>query len=504
MKVAYFLDVPIGLGGAGNLLLQQAALMSELYDVIIVIPEDEEGNYNIEYVRRCERHNMPYRCIQYYTAYRFSMVDFMGAIKSVCDIERFAQKENIELFHSVQLNIAVEYVSRKLRIPHLMDIYQLQEDEFKICSADIYPQYHLCDSELYSECWSRHLGVVSRCVRPVAPLSYIKRKNAYPKERLRILMLGGVCARKNQLAAIKAVEVCSSMGNKVELLIAGSLDDDYAEECRRYVEKEHLGQSVIFCGFISDIRPLLESCDCLLCASTDESFPSSIVEALTYDLTIISTPVAGVPEIFIDRENAFISTDFSAEGICKSILDSLTYYNAGRINGLHKNTEVTWKEYFERSLVRNQIDSYYKEIIINESYKSIRPFFDARRETLEIAALLEGIDDEGEKWIHQKYLYYAFIKRRLCHGYIYIWGAGKLGKLAVGILGRICPELKVIAFIDTYKRGFYLGKKVVGIEDIPIGTEQFYSISFGRGREAAISILKEKGVRLNERLWEIP
>ena len=42
MKVAYFLDIPIGLGGAGNLLLQQAVLMSELYDVIIVIPEDQE------------------------------------------------------------------------------------------------------------------------------------------------------------------------------------------------------------------------------------------------------------------------------------------------------------------------------------------------------------------------------------------------------------------------------------------------------------------------------
>lgn len=348
------------------------------------------------------------------------------------------------------------------------------------------------------------MEITSKCVRPVAPLENIKKKELHSKEQLKILMLGSVCERKNQLTAIKAVEECKSLGEKVELHIAGSLDDDYAEECRMYARERDLGQAVTFYGFVSDIIPLLESCDCILCASNDESFPSSLVEALTYGLTVISTPVAGVPEIFTDKVNAFISTDFSVKGIRESILDSMMYYKTGKIADIHENAERTWKNHFERSLVRGQIDSYYKEIIANRFYRSTQPFLTAREEAHEIAVLLDGIDDGGEKWIHQKYLYYALIRKRLSHGKIYIWGAGKLGRLAVAILERICPELKIIAFIDSCKKGLYLGKKVVGIEDVPIQAEQFYSISFGRNREEAISILKVRGIGLNEQLWVIP
>ncbi len=62
MKIAFFLDIPNGLGGAGNLLLQQAILMSELHDVMVIIPTDNEGNYNIEYANRCKKNKMEFLC----------------------------------------------------------------------------------------------------------------------------------------------------------------------------------------------------------------------------------------------------------------------------------------------------------------------------------------------------------------------------------------------------------------------------------------------------------
>lgn len=79
-KIAYFLDIPKGLGGAGNLLLQQASLMAGLYDVIVVIPVDGEGNCNDEYVRRCKINNLPYIGIQYETAHNFYLIDFTGGV----------------------------------------------------------------------------------------------------------------------------------------------------------------------------------------------------------------------------------------------------------------------------------------------------------------------------------------------------------------------------------------------------------------------------------------
>lgn len=51
MKIIYFLDIPMGLGGAGNVLLEQAKIMSRIHDVVIAIPCTKAGKINLEYER---------------------------------------------------------------------------------------------------------------------------------------------------------------------------------------------------------------------------------------------------------------------------------------------------------------------------------------------------------------------------------------------------------------------------------------------------------------------
>lgn len=504
MKIAFFLDLPWGLGGAGTLLLKQASLMSELYDVIVVIPANYQGVPNLEYQRRCEQYHLPYVGIQYVSAFNFlKLEDFHGAMESAAAIEEFARREKITFFHSVQVNLAVEYVSRKLKIPHLMNSYQLREEEFKFCPGDIYPHYHLSDSLLYSERWSRQLGMQSKCSRPVALLDEVKRKESYPRNGIRILMLGVVCNKKNQLTAIKAVEKCIGQ-TQIKLDIAGGLDGQYAEECRRYVAEHGLNDRVTFHGFVSEIAPLLESSDCLLCASVDESFPSSIVEAVTYDLTIISTPVAGVPEVFTDQENCFLSRDFSQEGISESIAKCLEYYKNGDIHKIHEKEQETWLRNFAPDVVRKQIDSYYKDILENPVFGSLEPFAALAEEVRQTEELLSGMDDNGEKWIYGKTLYYSILRKHLREGRIYIWGAGSRGKVAFEILRRICPKLETVAFIDSHKAGTYCGIPVIKADSIPIEKNNYYGISFAKGKDEAILYLERQGLVFNRQILHIP
>lgn len=503
MKIAYFLDIPKGLGGAGNLLLQQAVLMSEIHDVMVVIPSDKEGNYNIEYANRCEKYQVPYTYIAYKTAYAFSLIDFTAAMKCVYEIEKFAVKEQIDFFHSVQLNIAVEYVSRKMDIPHLMDIYQLEKEEFKLCLEDIYPHYHLCDSLLYSNRWSRELGIESRCIRPVALLDKIRRKDSYIQKKIKILMLGSLCKRKNQLTAIKAIEKCSHYC-EIELHIAGEFDNNYSKECFQYVEEHDLKERIFFHGFVSDVECLLENSDCLLCSSVDESFPSSIVEAVTYDLTIISTPVAGVPELFINKKNSFISQDFTYQSISKCILECREFYKNEKIRDIHSNAEKTWLDNFDRKMVRKQIDKYYQDIMINRNEIDLLPFLKMEKLVSPINYLLKGVNDMGEKWIYEKDLYYTVIKKNLDGKKLYIWGAGTRGKVAYEIIRRICPQAQVLAFIDTYKEGSYLNIPIVKFESVSINIDYIYCISFAFGASVVIEYLTDKGLQMNKQIWKIP
>lgn len=495
--------MPYGLGGAGNLLLQQARLMSDIYNVTIVIPMDKNGNFNTEYARRCDQYQMPYTTLRYDTAFSFSFIDFISAMESVEGIEKFAKENNITFFHSVQLNIAVEYVSRKLKIPHLMNIYQLAEEEFITCPGDIYPQYHLCDSLLYANRWHQQLGIESRCVRPVALFEKIQKKSTYIKEKIKILMLGDVCARKNQLEAIKAIRNCIQLYD-IELHIAGTIDKNYGDECKRYVENHNLDHFIFFHGFISDICPLLEENDCLLCTSIDESFPSAIVEALTYDLTIISTPVAGVPEIFIDKKNSFISKDFTYQSITKSVLECLSYYKYGYIKEIHMNSENTWKENFHRNIVRNKIDDYYHDILGGKQNFYLNSFYSVGQMIWSIKSILNNIDDMGERWIHSRYLHYLAIKKVINTKGIYIWGAGKRGKLTYEILKAFGYTDQIVAFVDQFKKGIYCSIPINKIEDIQVDKNKIYCISFAIGNDNAIQYLEKKGLELNRQIWNMP
>ncbi|GFI15519.1 hypothetical protein IMSAG249_02371 [Lachnospiraceae bacterium] len=502
-KIAYFLDAPKGFGGAGNLLLEQARLMEDLYKVVVVIPMDTDGIKNEEYEKRCEKYGLSYIGLKYGTAYNFMDLGYTGAMRSVAEIEEFARKEEITFFHSVQLNLAVEYVSRKLKIPHLMNIYQLQEKEFKICPADIYAKYHLCDSNMYSDLWQRRLNISSRCIRPVALQDEFRKKKTYIKDKIKILMLGAVCERKNQMAAIRAVEAC--MGSyKMELRIAGDAGSDYAEECISYAVEHTLSENIIFHGFVSDIMPLLEECDCLLCTSVDESFPSSMVEALTYDLTIISTPIAGVPEVFVNNHNAFVSMDFSVSGIGESVRECMECYANGEINRIHQNAEDTWKSNFDRRLVRQQMDSYYKSILADKNFKSVDIILDMKEEICRTEERLSEVDAEGEEWVYTRSLYYMFLNKNLCGKETYIWGAGKLGRVTLSVLERIFPDLKVMAFIDSHKTGEYCKIPIIKPSDVPIREDASYFISLARERSRVIRYLEIRGLELNTQIWCMP
>lgn len=506
MKIAYFLDIVKGLGGAGNLLLNQAVLMSELYDVIVVIPADNKCVPNKEYLKRCQKSKIKYVTIGYNTANSFIMVDFASAMESVQAIEEFALHEKINFFHSVQLNIAVEYVSRKLGIPHLMNIYSIHKDEFKLFKYHIYPRYHLCDSNVYSNIWGKNLNIKSRCIRPISPLINIRKKNIYCNEKIKMVVIGNMYPYKNQLTAIKAFEKCRGYNGNIELHVLGSTEGAYAEECIQYVKDNMLDNSVFFHGFVSDVSQYLETMDCILCASTRESFPLSIVEALTYDLTVISTPVAGVPEVFVNKENAFISKDFSQESISESIVECLEYYKNGRINEIHENAFKTWQENFEREHVKQEMDLYYKEIMAQDVKNDIGIFSEIEQKVKEIEKYINDLfGDIGEQKPYFSHgLYYLIVKEKLSKGRIYIWGAGKRGIKAYRLLKCLCPDLIIEAFADGSKEGFIDGIPIIKTETLPIRKKCFYCISFAAGTEAAICFLEEKGLTLNEQVWLLP
>lgn len=497
MKIAYFLDIAHGLGGAGNVLLERAYLMSALHNVIVVVPCDEMGVGNGEYIRRCQNRNLKYEVLPYVTSWNFREVNVLAAEKNRRVISDFAKSEQIELFHSVQLNVTVEDVARQLQIPHVMDIYQLADWEFMTKQGDIYPCYVISDSLKYAKVWRRQLDAQTWCVRPTAPLETQQSQNTHEIKKWKFLMLGAVCGWKNQLAALGAIH-CLHNDYDVYLTIAGDKNGTYGKKCQSYITEHHMEAYVEMTGFVKDIRPLLRQNDCILCTSIVESFPSSLVEALTYGLTVVTTPVAGVPELFRNQYNCFMSRGFEADEIYESMKACIEAYKSGAIKGVYENAAKTWQENFAPAIIQGQLGEIYayvkEDALKKRSYSKLD---DMVNKAIRMRQHL------GESTDHL--LYYAYIDKMIPHsGRILLWGAGKNGKRAYELINRLWHDGNILAFIDTNGEGTYCGLDIIRPDMIGKYAPDVIFICFASGREEVISYLEQVGYQMNRNVFILP
>lgn len=505
MKIAYFFDVPDYFGGAGSLLLKQAKLMSEIHEVLVVIPVNKDGTENIKCANWCDLSGLRHIGLEYTTAFRFRDIDLLNSVDSVDEICQLIEEEKIEFLHSAQINVAVELASRKENIPHLMNIYQLEENEFLFSQTDIYAHYHLCDSKKYSEIWKKNMDLVSDYMRPLSPIKKMRECKIGKKECYTIIMLGVLCERKNQLTAIRAVE---QLQKKISLrmIIAGDFDNTYGKKCVEYVNNHGLQDMITFRGFVSDVGALLEEGDWFLLTSIDESFPSSIVEAVSYGLAIITTPVAGIPEVFKNGKNAFVSEGASVEDVTCLIEDCYNNCIDGRIAGIQSNAAETWRREFAPDNHKERLNDYYLSIVSDyySGGKERHVDLDLIKE-VENTAKLIGQRDKDSLFFRRKAFYYNYLLKNVHkqgNKKAYIWGAGMLGKIAYEFLKNFASSVDVIGFLDGNKEGEYQGLPIYnpGIMDWE-NSDCLVFIAYGGDVQSSVKQLEQKGFVLAENVW---
>ena len=494
MKIAYFLDNQEHLGGAGNLLLQYARLMSNYHDIIVIIPVNEDGSKNEEYVSRCETYGIKYSFLPYRTAYNFEVVDIIRASEQYHCISDFLKKELIELVHYVQLNATVELAARENGIPTLMSVFQLKNEEFKLKCGDLFSKYHLCDSNRYSRAWEKYAGVVSECIRPISPIDDFLVNTEEEFEQLTFLVLGRVCTRKNQLAALKIIGKLNKE-YPVKLIIAGELIEAYSEECQDYVRNNNLTDIVEFRDFVSDIDGLMAESDCLLSCSLDESFPTSIVEAVSYGLDIVTTPAGGISEVFHNKENAFVSDGFSDDDIEKNIREYIKCYKKGLLSGIRAAAHQTWCDNFSKTVIYKKLDGYYREVLAGEREYSI----DVK--TIDAVKIFYdrflSVNNELS-FFKDRILYFYIFFSEFTAKKVYIWGAGKYGKYALECVTKLFSNVNVIAFLDANKTGKYLDHNIVDPRSADYSSVDGIIVAYAGDATETIDFLEKQGFSLHE------
>lgn len=123
--------------------------------------------------------------------------------------------------------------------------------------------------------------------------------------KLKLLFLGEIGHRKGVFDLLKAVaDHRDELKDKIEIRIGGNKQE---EKLKKTIVYNKLSDFVYFEGFVTGEKKvqLLNWADVYILPSYNEGLPISILEAMSYGMPIISTPVGGIPEV-VDENNGVL------------------------------------------------------------------------------------------------------------------------------------------------------------------------------------------------------
>jgi colanic acid/amylovoran biosynthesis glycosyltransferase len=137
------------------------------------------------------------------------------------------------------------------------------------------------------------------------PAFYESAANRPPSER-RFICVGRLCEQKGQLLLIDAARQLSERGTKFELVLAG--DGEMRGELETLIARYKLQSTVRITGWISSdqVRDEILAARALVLPSFAEGLPVVIMEAMALRRPVISTFVAGIPELINPGEHGWL------------------------------------------------------------------------------------------------------------------------------------------------------------------------------------------------------
>jgi colanic acid/amylovoran biosynthesis glycosyltransferase len=128
---------------------------------------------------------------------------------------------------------------------------------------------------------------------------------AAPDSRM-VVCVGRLCEQKGQMLLLDAAREMARRGEDFELVLAG--DGEMRPELERLIDAYGLRGRVRITGWVSgeQVRELLVQARGLVLPSFAEGLPVVIMEAMALGRPVISTLIAGIPELVRDGQEGWL------------------------------------------------------------------------------------------------------------------------------------------------------------------------------------------------------
>lgn len=139
----------------------------------------------------------------------------------------------------------------------------------------------------------------------------------------RLVCVGRLCEQKGQLLLVNALARLHAQGVDFEMVLAG--DGEMRAEIEALIQIYGLQQKMRITGWISSdqVREEILASRALVLPSFAEGLPVVIMEAMALRRPVLSTYVAGIPELVLPGENGWLSPAGDIDGLAEQLLSLL-------------------------------------------------------------------------------------------------------------------------------------------------------------------------------------
>jgi len=171
-----------------------------------------------------------------------------------------------------------------------------------------------------------------------------------------ILFAGTITQKKGYLDLIQAFSLIAHKYPEWELIFAGNGEIENAKGLAKDLNIEN---QVIFKGWVNreEIQPLFEKASIFCLPSYTEGFPMAVLDAWSYGLPVITTPVGGLTDVLIPDKNALVFEPGDINRLAK-LLEELINNESLRKRVSEESIKLS-QEKFDISSISKQLSELY-------------------------------------------------------------------------------------------------------------------------------------------------
>lgn len=160
----------------------------------------------------------------------------------------------------------------------------------------------------------------------------------------RLVCVGRLCEQKGQLLLLEAARILAVQGVEFEIVLAG--DGEMRGQIEAFIAQHGLQSKVRITGWISSdqVRTEILAARALVLPSFAEGLPVVIMEAMALRRPVLTTYVAGIPELVRQGENGWLFPAGEVEALAAAMADCL----AQPVEALQRMGEAAWQRVVER------------------------------------------------------------------------------------------------------------------------------------------------------------